>query len=61
MEKIKFEGKLNLKKETIAKLSDEQMGELKGGGFMSIGKHCTQPGHCPSKVWSKGLFCEDPS
>lgn len=31
MKKVKFEGKLNLNKETIAKLNDEQMNVVKGG------------------------------
>jgi natural product precursor len=33
MKKIKFDVKLSLNKETIAKLNDEQMGEVKGGDF----------------------------
>lgn len=37
--KIKLDGKLKLNKETIAKLNDEQMGEVKGGAFLSI-FHC---------------------
>lgn len=31
MKKIKLDGKLSLNKETIAKLNDEQMSEVKGG------------------------------
>ena len=33
MKKIKLTGKLSLNKETIAKLNDEQMGNVKGGGY----------------------------
>lgn len=32
MKKIKFEKKLSLSKETIAKLNNEQLNVLKGGG-----------------------------
>lgn len=32
MKKLKFEGKLNLNKQTIAKLNDELMSNVKGGG-----------------------------
>ena len=35
MKKIKFEGKLNLNKETVAKLNDKQMDSIKGGKFGS--------------------------
>lgn len=31
MKKVKFEGKLNLNKETIAKLNDEQLNSINGG------------------------------
>ena len=31
MKKIKFQKKLSLKKETIAKLNDDQMNQVKGG------------------------------
>lgn len=31
MKKVKFSGKLNLNKETVAKLNDEQMKEINGG------------------------------
>jgi natural product precursor len=62
MKEIKFEGKLNLKKETIAKLNDEQMGELKGGGVLSIGQYCSHvTGTCGpgtnTKIITKGWFC----
>ena len=33
MKKIKFEGKLSLNKETIAKLNSDEMNDLKGGLF----------------------------
>lgn len=31
MKKAKFEGKLSLKKETVARLNDSQMNDVKGG------------------------------
>lgn len=48
MKKIKLDGKLKLNKETIAKLNDEQMNEVKGG-LLSIfsckngGSRCCPP------------------
>jgi len=36
MKKIKLDGKLKLNKETIAKLNDDQMNEVKGGAGTSI-------------------------
>ena len=50
MKKLKLEGKLNLNKETIAKLNDDQMSDLKGGGNIltdrsacNIRIECTKP------------------
>ena len=49
MKKIKLGGKLSLNKETIAKLNDEQMNDVKGGAFTSIiscangGSRCCPP------------------
>jgi ASC-1-like (ASCH) protein len=34
MKKPKFEGKLSLKKETVARLNDAQMNEVKGGSVI---------------------------
>ncbi len=34
MKKAKFEGKLSLKKETVARLNDAQMNEVKGGSIV---------------------------
>lgn len=34
MKKSKFEGKLSLKKETVARLNDAQMNEVKGGSIV---------------------------
>lgn len=60
MKKIKVEGKLNLNKTTVSKLSNEQMSEIHGGqGVLSIGKNCTQPCYCDIEKWSKSLFCRD--
>jgi natural product precursor len=33
MKKVKFEGKLSLNKQTVAKLNQNQMTRVKGGGF----------------------------
>jgi natural product precursor len=45
MKKIKLNGKLSLNKETIAKLNDEQMNNVKGG-FLSIGNRCSRRNAC---------------
>ena len=37
MKKVKFEGKLNLNKETIANLNNEQMNSVKGGQIYTSG------------------------
>ena len=54
MKKIKFEGKLNLNKEVVSRLNDNQMNDMKGGAFViaitSIGKNCT----------SKKIKCTQP-
>jgi len=55
MKKIKLNGKLSLNKETIAKLNDDQMNSVKGGGILSIGKACTKNRTC--SIYTKGLFC----
>ena len=34
MKKIKFEGKLNLNKEVVSRLNDNQMNDMKGGAFV---------------------------
>jgi len=39
MKKVKLNGKLSLKKETIAKLNNEQMNALKGG-WSHVGSGC---------------------
>jgi natural product precursor len=51
MKKIKLNGKISLNKETIAKLNDDQMNDVKGGrftAFLSLGKRCR--GAKPVKV-----------
>lgn len=40
MKKVKFEGKLSLNKETISKLNETQMGNVKGGATDSQGSYC---------------------
>lgn len=47
MKKIKLDGKLSLNKETVAKLNDDQMNEVKGG-LLSI-------------IWCKTRNCPAPS
>ncbi len=44
MKKIKLNGKLSLNKETIAKLNDNQMSDVKGGATDTCGNttNCTQ-------------------
>jgi len=49
MKKIKFEKKLGLKKEVVAKLNNEQMSSLKGGNLSNIGAPTNSAGcstHC---------------
>jgi natural product precursor len=45
MKKIKFESKLSLKKETVARLNEAQMGQLKGGAWLTL-YHCQGSNHC---------------
>jgi natural product precursor len=40
MKKPKFEGKLSLKKETVARLNDAQMNEVKGGSVIANTVKC---------------------
>jgi natural product precursor len=40
MKKAKFEGKLSLKKETVARLNDAQMNEVKGGSIIANTLKC---------------------
>ena len=61
MKKIKLDGKLSLNKETIAKLNDDQMNGVKGGGVLSITNHCSHCHHkcsCPGEPKNtQPLFC----
>ncbi len=41
MKKLKLNSKLSLNKETISGLNENQMNDVRGGGVLSIGKHCT--------------------
>lgn len=41
MKKVKFEGKLNLNKETVTKLNDNSMNAIRGGALWTLW-------HCPS-------------
>ncbi len=57
MKKLKLNGKLNLKKETISELSSEQMTNVKGG-LLSISKHCTHADkNCKGSAHTDGMFC----
>jgi natural product precursor len=47
MKKVKFTGKLSLNKETIAKLNDEQMVVIKGGGLDEAER--SRRSHCPKR------------
>lgn len=55
MKKVKFEGKLSLKKEAIAKLNNDQLSQVNGGaGFWTTG--CTDG--CTTKVsFQTALMC----
>ncbi|NEN23804.1 hypothetical protein G3O08_09850 [Cryomorpha ignava] len=59
MKKIKLDTRLNLNKETISTLNDDQLKGVKGGGFMSIGACCTnmKSGGCNSNNVTRGIFC----
>lgn len=69
MKKTKFQGKLSLNKETVARLNDVQMSELKGGSIydvvtrkcyvVSITKTippCTLSQTCPDKISIKDVI-----
>jgi hypothetical protein len=62
MKKIKLKNKLSLNKETVAKLNDDQMNDVKGG-LMSITFHCTHsltgcgPNGDKNKQYSDGRYC----
>ncbi len=61
MKKLKLTGKLSLNKETVSRLSDEQLGAAKGG-FMSISGHCTHADNqntnrCFGTDQTNTLFC----
>ncbi len=60
MKKLKLTGKLSLNKETVAKLSDNQMNDAKGGQvFLSWGRECTQINdpRCVATTYSRGILC----
>ena len=53
MKKIKFDKKLSLNKETIAKLNDAQMKHVKGGEVEINSKGCaTNVKSCINRCWS---------
>ena len=45
MKKIKLEDKLNLKKDTVSKLNEQEMNNVQGG-LLSIGKACSHRNSC---------------
>ena len=49
MKKVKFEGKLSLNKETIAKLNDDQMNMIKGGALAPEVAERSHRSHCAKK------------
>lgn len=58
MKKIKFEGKLTLNKETIAKLNDNQMSKVNGGWLWTL-INCASA-RCPNSLVtcpSAGVSC----
>ena len=51
MKKIKFEGKLNLNKESVTRLNNEHMNSIKGGRRLSWFKKCyAEPGYTITDV-----------
>jgi natural product precursor len=69
MKKTKFQGKLSLKKETVARLNDMQMSEVKGGSIYEIATvkcyvvtytktipPCTLSKGCPDKISIKDVI-----
>ena len=60
MKKLKLNGRLSLNKETVSRLTYEQMGAAKGG-LLSIGEHCThadnQNNPCLGTDETKGPWC----
>ena len=58
MKKIKINGKLSLNKETVSKLSDDQMKNVNGGALLSIwgckSNHKTRGGGCCCEVTCAG-------
>lgn len=57
MKKIKFQGKLSLNKETVARLNDAQMNEVKGGAWFTLyhckSKNCASD-NCPTRTCPTG-------
>jgi natural product precursor len=53
MKKIKFESKLSLKKETVARLNEAQMGHLKGGAWFTL-YHCNKTNNCGTATCPTG-------
>ncbi len=51
--------KLSFNKETVAKLSDDNMSQVNGGAenFLSLGLKCTTMYDCCVGKGTKGLFC----
>lgn len=56
MKKIKFESKLSLKKETVARLNEAQMDHLKGGAWFTL-YHCHKSNNCGTATCPTAVNC----
>lgn len=69
MKKIKIDGKLNLNKQTVSKLNDRQMKQVKGGAqsaivcytdnLLSLGDKCSVDVDICGPHVTRGMFCDD--
>lgn len=65
MKKVKFTGKLNLNKETVAKLNDEQMTNIKGGddilwSLIWCSRNCATGSEYTCSGWShQDVTCQE--
>lgn len=57
MKKIKLKGKLSLNKETIAKLNDEQMGNVIGGDVFTSIFACKKSKDCTTLFTDQAVSC----
>jgi hypothetical protein len=62
MKKIKLGGKLNLNKETVTELNNDQMGGVLGGNSRGCGSQACGSALCPTQqlcVTNKGCYVTD--